>query len=136
MTRPLDALAEGPVVIYFYPRDRTPGCTEEACGFRDEFADFREAGAAVFGVSSDPPESHASFRDQHSLPFTLLSDRDDRVRDLFGIRPLLGWFPRRVTYVIDPEGIVRHVTDSQWRPRRHVSDSLRTIKRLTSERAR
>lgn len=134
MTRPFDALARGPLVLYFYPKDRTPGCTREACAFRDDHGAFTEAGATVYGVSGDSPESHAGVAQTHALPFPLLSDRGDRVRDLYGIQHLMGWLPRRITFVVDREGMVRHVTDSQWRPRKHVSDALRTVKRLSLER--
>ncbi|MEM9246428.1 MAG: peroxiredoxin, partial [Cyanobacteria bacterium P01_F01_bin.153] len=99
-------LGKSPVVVYFYPKDDTPGCTMEACGFRDEYQAFQDAGAAVLGISSDSVASHQQFADKHNLPFMLLSDVDGEARSAFGVPNTLWVMPGRVTYVIDKEGIV------------------------------
>jgi len=96
-----DRLGERVVVLYFYPKDETPGCTREACAFRDSYEVFTDAGAEVIGVSSDSAESHAAFAGHHKLPFTLLSDEGGRVRKSYGVPATLGLLPGRVTYVID-----------------------------------
>jgi peroxiredoxin Q/BCP len=97
-----------PVVVYFYPRDATPGCTREACAFRDAWDRYTAAGIQVFGVSSDTVESHRAFAEEHELPFPLLADPEARIADAYGV-PHTGGFMRRVTFVIDAEGIVQHV---------------------------
>lgn len=116
-----------PVVIFFYPKDDTSGCTKEACGFRDQFTRFEARGAKVFGISSDSMESHARFASKYQLPFLLLSDRGGRVRKLFGVRSTLGIIPGRVTFVIDREGILRHVFSSQSEPERHIGEALAAL---------
>lgn len=117
-------LARGPVVLYFYPKDDTRGCTAEACTFRDSYDAFKEAGAEVVGISSDSEQRHALFAQKHGLPFVLLSDRGGAVRRQYGARDLFGLMPGRVTYVIDPSGIVRHVFSDQLNPARHMRESL------------
>ncbi|MBO0743936.1 MAG: peroxiredoxin [Candidatus Dormibacteraeota bacterium] len=121
-------LARGPVVLYFYPKDETSGCTAEACTFRDSYDAFREAGAEVVGISSDSEQSHASFAQKHNLPFVLLSDPGGQVRRQYGARDLFGLMPGRVTYVIEPSGTVRHVFSSQFSPTRHIRESLSILK--------
>ena len=116
-----------PVVLYFYPKDDTPGCTREACGFRDAYEEFRERGAEVVGVSSDSGDSHRRFAAKHRLPFTLLSDADGAVRRLYGVPATLGLLPGRVTFVIDRDGVVRHVLNSQLDFKRHVAESLESL---------
>ena len=130
-----DLLKQGPVVLYFYPRDHTPGCTLEACAFRDAHTQFREAGATVVGVSDDSVRVHQSFASQHSLPFTLLSDETGMVRELYGVPRPLGIIPGRVTYVIEQDGTVRHVFASHLRMQRHVTEALKTISELTQLRS-
>ena len=117
-----------PVVLYFYPKDDTPGCTKEACSFRDQYEDFQDAGAVVLGVSSDSAESHRKFAARHRLPFTLLSDRGGRVRKLYGVPATLGLLPGRVTFVIDGGGVVRHVFSSQLDATRHVAEALEVLR--------
>jgi peroxiredoxin Q/BCP len=117
-----------PVVLYFYPKDDTPGCTKEACSFRDQYQDFQDAGAVVVGVSSDSSESHRKFAQKHKLPFTLLSDAGGKVRKLYGVPATLGLLPGRVTFVIDGEGVVRHVFNSQLAATRHVEEALGTLR--------
>lgn len=119
------------VVLYFYPKDDTPGCTKEACSFRDSYEDFKEAGAEVIGVSSDSAESHVKFAAKHRLPFTLLADTDGKVRKAYGIPATLGLLPGRVTFVIDRDGVVRHVFNSQLQATRHVEEALQTLKQLS-----
>jgi peroxiredoxin Q/BCP len=107
-----DMIGGKALVLYFYPKDDTPGCTAEACSFRDGYEAFVEAGAEVVGVSSDSAESHKRFAARHALPFVLLSDEGGEVRKLYGVPSTLGLLPGRVTYVIDRDGIVRHVFSS------------------------
>jgi thioredoxin-dependent peroxiredoxin len=122
------------VVIFFYPKDDTPGCTIEACGFRDEYYAFAQAGAEVIGISSDSVVSHDRFAQKHKLPMTLLSDADGKVRELYGVRASLGIMPGRATFVVDREGFVRHTFVSQLRFARHVKEALEVVRRLERER--
>jgi peroxiredoxin Q/BCP len=115
------------VVLYFYPKDDTPGCTAEACSFRDSYEEFSDAGAEVIGVSSDSASSHAKFAKRHKLPFTLLSDAKGEVRKKYGVPTTLGLLPGRVTFVIDKKGVVRHVFNSQLQATRHVSEALAAL---------
>jgi thioredoxin-dependent peroxiredoxin len=124
----LSSLKGGWVVAYFYPKDDTPGCTAESCSFRDSFEEFTDAGAKVVGISSDSVESHKAFATKHNLPFTLLADTDGSVRKAFGVSKTLGLIPGRVTYVIDPEGVVRHKFSSQFKPKSHIDEALDVIK--------
>ena len=128
-----DLTGEKAVVLYFYPRDGTPGCTAEACSFRDEYEAFVEAGAEVVGVSSDSAESHGRFAARNALPFTLLSDEDGKVRKLYGVPSTLGLFPGRVTYVIDRGSTVRHVFSSLLGATRHVEEALAVVRSLNRE---
>jgi peroxiredoxin Q/BCP len=127
--------ADKNVVVFFYPKDDTPGCTVEACSFRDRYDTFVEAGAAVVGISSDSKDSHERFASKHKLPMTLLSDEGGKVRALFGVKPTLGLFPGRATFVIDREGVVRHVFVSQLRAGAHVEEALSVVRQLTSRRS-
>lgn len=115
------------VVLYFYPKDNTAGCTREACAFRDSYEAFTDAGAEVIGVSSDPPDSHAGFAGQHRLPFILLSDAGGAVRKRYGVPRTFGLLPGRVTYVIDRDGIVRHIFSNLFAAERHVTEALKTL---------
>ncbi|MDB9393265.1 peroxiredoxin [Microcystis aeruginosa] len=123
-----DLIGKKSLVIYFYPKDDTPGCTAESCAFRDSYEVFTDAGAEVIGISADSPQSHQQFAQKYNLPFTLLSDSDNRVRKLFGVPSTLFVLPGRVTYIIDQEGIVRHIFDSMLDFKAHVTESLNTIK--------
>jgi thioredoxin-dependent peroxiredoxin len=129
-----DRFGERIVVLYFYPKDETVGCTKEACAFRDSYEVFAEAGAEVIGVSSDSVDRHAAFAGHHELPFTLLSDQGGQVRKSYAVPATLGILPGRVTYVIDRAGIVRHVFSSQTNIGRHVNDALDVVKKLSAER--
>ncbi len=114
----LSALRGKPVVLYFYPRDDTPGCTREACAFRDRKADLAERGAAVLGVSADPVESHQKFRDKHGLNFPLLADTQHKVAEKYGAWREKTRFGKtsmgiqRSTFLIDAQGVVRKVWKS------------------------
>jgi peroxiredoxin Q/BCP len=116
------------VVLYFYPKDFTGGCTAEACAFRDSYEVFKEAGAEVIGVSSDSTDSHQGFAAKHRLPFVLLSDSGGKLRKQYGVPATLGLLPGRVTYVIDKEGVVRHIFNSQLAATRHVEEALKILK--------
>ena len=129
-----DRLGERIVVLYFYPKDETVGCTKEACAFRDSYEVFAEAGAEVIGVSSDSVDKHAAFAGHHELPSTLLSDQGGQVRKSYAVPATLGLLPGRVTYVIDRAGTVRHVFSSQTNIGRHVNDALDVVKKLSAER--
>ncbi len=119
------------LVLYFYPKDDTPGCTAEACSFRDHYQDFTDAGADVVGVSGDGRDSHARFVERHKLPFTLLTDPRGEARAAFGVKPsFLGLMPGRVTFVIDRENKVRHAFDSQLRATAHVAEALRIVRQI------
>jgi peroxiredoxin Q/BCP len=128
-----DRLGAHSVVLYFYPKDETRGCTAEACAFRDSYEVFTEAGAEVIGVSSDSVDKHAGFAGHHELPFTLLSDKGGAVRKSFGVPAALGVIPGRVTYVIDRAGTVRHVFNSMTNIGGHVDDALTVVKQLQDE---
>jgi thioredoxin-dependent peroxiredoxin len=130
-----DRLGERVVVLYFYPRDDTRGCTAEACGFRDSFEAFTDAGAEVIGVSSDSVDKHAAFAGKHELPFTLLSDKGGQVRKLYGVPATLGLLPGRVTYVIDRDGTIRHSFNSMTNIGQHISDALRIVRELQAGQA-
>ncbi len=118
------------VVVYFYPKDDTPGCTKEACAFRDSHQVFQDAGAEVIGISDDSPESHKQFAAKYNLPFTLLSDTGSKVRKLYEVPATLWILPGRVTYVIDKEGVVRHVFDSMLNFNAHVEEALKTLQAI------
>lgn len=116
------------VVFYFYPADNTAGCTAEACSFRDSYEDFTDAGAEVIGASSDSVEKHKGFAGKHRLPFTLVSDPGGKVRSAYGVGKSLGLFDGRVTYVIDPAGVVRDIFSSQLRVKAHQARALEVIR--------
>ena len=119
------------VVVYFYPRDFTKGCTAEACEFRDSYEEFKNLGAEVVGISNDNQKSHEAFASEHKLPFILLSDPNGSVRKSYGVKKTFGLVPGRVSFVIDKNGIVRHVFSSQSRATAHVSEALAVLKYLT-----
>ncbi|TVQ43340.1 MAG: peroxiredoxin [Gloeocapsa sp. DLM2.Bin57] len=125
-----DFLGKKNVVLYFYPKDDTPGCTAESCAFRDSYEVFSEVGAEVIGISGDSVDSHVRFAGKYNLPFTLLSDQNNQVRKLFGVPATMFILPGRVTYVIDKEGIVRHIFDSMLDFKAHVEESLQILKTL------
>ncbi len=117
-----------PVVIYFYPKDNTPGCTTQACSFRDAYQDFQDLGAEVIGVSGDSIQSHQGFQQKYKLPFVLLSDENRKLRKLFGVpSALFGLIPGRVTYVFNASGICIYIFDS-LSARDHISKALIALK--------
>ena len=119
------------LVIYFYPKDDSPGCTKEACSFRDQFEVFKEANALIIGISGQSVESHKEFAEKHRLSFTLLSDEGDKIRKQFGVPTnLLGLLPGRVTYIADKKGKVIYIFNSQTQSTKHVDEALRILKEL------
>jgi peroxiredoxin Q/BCP len=118
------------VVVYFYPKDDTPGCTKESCAFRDQYTAFLDAGAEVIGISSDSARSHEAFAAKHRLPFRLLADVGGAVRAAFGVPRTAGLLPGRVSYVIDREGVIRHAFNSQLAATRHVDEALEVLLEL------
>jgi peroxiredoxin Q/BCP len=121
------------VVLYFYPLDESPGCTKEACTFRDSYQQLSDLGAEVLGVSGQSVESHAAFATHYGLPFILLSDNGNKVRELYGVPATMGIIPGRVTYIIDKKGIVRHIFNSQTQAQRHVEEAKRTLEMIEKE---
>ena len=128
-----DQIGERVVVLYFYPKDNTSGCTAEACAFRDSHEAFSDAGAEVIGVSSDSADKHAGFASKYRLPFTLLADQGGKIRKTYGVPPVMGLIPGRVTYVIDRTGTVRHVFNSMTNIDGHVGEALEVVKKLQAE---
>jgi peroxiredoxin Q/BCP len=119
-----------PLVIYFYPKDDTPGCTIQACTFRDKYEDFKALGAEVIGISSDSLKSHQKFASRYKLPFILLSDFDKKIRTQFGVpNDFLGLIPGRATYVIDKKGVVRLIFDSTS-AKIHIEKALEILKTM------
>jgi thioredoxin-dependent peroxiredoxin len=119
------------LVIYFYPKDDSPGCTKEACSFRDQFEVFKEADAVIIGISGQSVESHKEFAEKHRLSFILLSDEGNKIRKQFGVpSDLLGLLPGRVTFVADKKGKVIFVFNSQKQAAKHVDEALRVLKKL------
>ena len=119
------------IVLYFYPKDDTPGCTAEACSFRDQYEDFKDLGAEVVGISSDSEKSHQKFIQKHRLPFELLADTEGKVRKLYEVpRALLGLLPGRVTFVIDKEGIIQYIFNSLSGATDHVRNTKEVLRGL------
>jgi peroxiredoxin Q/BCP len=126
-----EIIGKKPLVIYFYPRDNTPGCTAQACSFRDQYEDFKDLGAEVIGISSDTIASHQKFTQQFQLPFILLSDHDKKIRKLFGVPSgLFGILPGRVTYVADKTGTIIMIFDSSMMATRHIPKALEAIRKI------
>ncbi|TVZ51635.1 peroxiredoxin [Dokdonia sp. Hel_I_53] len=121
-------LGNTPLIIYFYPKNFTPGCTAQACSFRDQYQDFLEAGAKVFGISSDSVESHKRFREKHHLPFDTLADKSNSVRRRYGVKGnLLGLIPGRETFVIDKDGVIQMKFNSMAASQ-HIPKALEVVK--------
>jgi thioredoxin-dependent peroxiredoxin len=117
------------LVIYFYPKDDTPGCTKEACSFRDQYRDFVDNNAMVIGISAQNPESHRKFISKYNLNFTLLCDEDGKVKNMFGAKNSLGGLlPARITYVVNKQGKIIYIFSSQTEPAKHVDEALRILK--------
>ena len=133
VSRSLSAYRGKPVVLYFYPKDDTPGCTKEACAFRDDYHVYEQAGVVILGVSPDSPQSNAKFKEKYHLPFTLLADEGHMVCDLFSV-----WGPKkfmgksyegvlRTTFLIDPQGVVIRVFENV-KPEGHSAEILAALK--------
>ena len=120
------------VVLFFYPKDFSPGCTKQACGFRDRYEDFIVLGAVVIGVSRDDVESHKRFLDTYLLPFTLLSDPTGSVRSLYGATKGFGLLPGRYTFLIDRAGVVRHIFTSETNMQKHIDEALRVLHEISA----
>ncbi len=126
-----DLIGKKAMVIYFYPKDDTPGCTKEACSFRDEFEDFTALNAEVIGISSDNVVSHKRFAEKYRLPFTLLADTKKEVQKMFGVpRSILGLIPGRVTYIIDKKGKVVYIFNSLGKAEQHIIEAKNILKSL------
>ena len=129
-----DLIGRRHVILYFFPKDFTPGCTREACSFRDRRAEVAQLDAEVVGVSFDTPEKHAQFAAAHQLPYPLVSDRDARIAAAYGVSRLGGWLPtKRVTFVIRRDGIVQHVISSELNIDRHIDEAIETLRRLQAK---
>ncbi len=128
-----DQLDGRALVLFFYPKDDTPGCTMEACAFRDSYADLQALGAEVWGVSGDDAASHLRFAGRHNLPYPLLVDAGNGLRRAFGVPSVLGLLPGRVTYVIDGDGVIRHVFNNLLDGAAHRREALNTLRRITAQ---
>ncbi|QGA69207.1 peroxiredoxin [Sulfolobus sp. E11-6] len=126
-----DFIGKHNIVLYFYPKDDTPGCTREACAFRDNWDLLKDYDVVVIGVSSDDIESHKRFKEKYKLPFILISDPDKKIRELYGAKGFI--LPARVTFVIDKKGIIRHIYNSQTNPANHVNEALKALKQIKAE---
>jgi thioredoxin-dependent peroxiredoxin len=127
-----DLINDKVIVLYFYPKDETPGCTAQACAFRDSYQDFTDAGADVIGVSGDSQGSHESFKEHHRLPFRLMSDPGGKAAAALGVKRTLGILPGRVTFVIDQQGNIAHQFSSQLQVGKHIREALAVVKRLSA----
>jgi len=122
------------IVLYFYPKDNSGGCTAEACSFRDAYEEFKDAGCEVIGVSSDSIESHKQFAAKNRLTFTLLADEGAKLRKAFGVpRTFFGIIAGRVTYIIDKQGVIRHIHNSLTNTESHITESLNIIRSITDD---
>ncbi len=122
-----DSILGSWTVMFFYPKDNSPGCTMESCAFRDSHGRFEQTGVTVYGVSSDSIESHRAFRAKHGLQYNLLSDRGGALVKALGLKKSMGFLRARVTFVIDGEGIVRRTYTSQINMKGHVTEALKAI---------
>ena len=121
-----------PLVIFFYPKDDTPGCTVEACGFRDKYDSFKILGAKVCGVNNGSMESHFNFSSKNKLEYPLLCDKANSLRREFGVPKFLGLIEGRATYVIDSKGIIRHIFEDLLNGPAHIKEALRVLKEIQS----
>lgn len=119
------------LVIFFYPKDDSPGCTKEACSFRDQYEVFKDFDAEVIGISGQSMESHKKFAEKYHLTYTLLSDTGNKLRKKFGVPTnLFGLLPGRVTYIVDKNGIIIHIFNAQMDAEKHVDEAIRILKSL------
>ncbi|HZW56780.1 MAG TPA: peroxiredoxin [Nitrososphaerales archaeon] len=128
-----DYMGKTNIVLYFYPKDFTMGCTKESCTFRDRWDDIRALGAVVLGISSDGEGSHREFKKKYSLPFTLLSDPGQEIRNLYGVKGRYLPLPSRVTFVIDKDGKIRDIFNSQLNVSKHVENAVEVLKKIRDE---
>ncbi|XP_059633250.1 peroxiredoxin Q, chloroplastic-like [Cornus florida] len=120
-----------PAVVYFYPADESPGCTKQACAFRDSYEKFKKAGAEVVGISGDDPSSHKAFAKKYRLPYTLLSDEGDKIRKEWGVpSDLFGTLAGRQTYVLDKKGVVQLIYNNQFQPEKHIDETLKLLQSI------
>lgn len=134
LVRLADYRGNSMVVLYFYPKDGTSICTKQACGFRDAYEEFAKLGAVVIGVSADSMERHSAFASSRALPFLLLSDRDGSLRKAYRVAKTWGVLPSRVTFVIDKQGIIRHVFSALLSAKRHIAVALKIVEQLARDR--
>jgi thioredoxin-dependent peroxiredoxin len=133
--RRLSSLRGKPVILYFYPKDDTPGCTKEACNFRDDYSAYKKAGVIILGVSPDTSSSHARFKAKYQIPFPLLADEGHKVSDLYkawGLKKFMGREHEgvlRTTYLIDAKGTIAHVFENV-RPAEHSAEVLEAVRSL------
>ncbi len=126
-----DIIGKKMIVIYFYPKDFTPGCTAQACSFRDAYEDLVDLGAEVIGVSADSKESHAHFSAQYSLPFHLVSDNDGRIRRLYDVPTgIIGMLFSRITYIIDLSGKIAWAYKGNLLPASHIAEAKKVLKKI------
>ncbi len=126
-------LGTSTIVLFFYPKDNSFGCTKEVCAFRDSYEVFKQAGVEVIGVSSDSLASHTMFAQKYQLPFMLASDISGEMRMHYGVPATFGFLPGRVTYIIDKQGIIRHIFSSQLTPNKHITEALTILKMLDTD---
>ena len=118
------------LVLFFYPKDDTPGCTIEACGFRDKYDLFKILGAEVWGISNDGSQSHLEFANKNKLQYPLLCDIDNKLRETFGVPKKLGFIEGRVTYIINSNGIIIHIFEDLLNGPAHIKEAIMALKTL------
>jgi peroxiredoxin Q/BCP len=124
-----DALGKKVVLLYFYPKDDTPGCTKEACGFRDRIAELKQQNVEVVGVSFDSPESHQKFISKYNLNFLLVADTDGKIADAYGVRMPGKDMAKRVSFLIDHEGKIAHITNTM-NADTHLTEMKEAVEKL------
>ena len=128
--RSIKELKGKPFVLFFYPKDDTPGCTIEACGFRDKYDLFKVLGAEVWGISNGEASSHLDFAKKNNLPYPLLCDQNNLIRRKFGVPKFLGLLEGRVTYVVDSQGILKHIFEDLLNGPAHIKEALKILKEI------
>ncbi len=118
------------LVLFFYPKDDTPGCTIEACGFRDKYDLFKILGAEVWGISNGNTQSHLKFANKNKLQYPLLCDQNNILRKQFGVPKKLGFIEGRVTYIINEEGIIKHIFEDLLNGPAHIKEAIKALKKL------
>lgn len=127
-----DVLKKSAAVIFFYPKDYTPGCTQQSCSFRDNYDAFAAHNAQIIGISADSFESHRGFAKTHNLPYPLLSDPEGMVAKLYGVNKMFGMLPGRVSFVIDKSGVIRCAISSQFNIQSHIDKTLEAVKGMSA----